>query len=250
MKTGNSALRTAYIWRLVGRTLILLICAAVFIWKPEELGILKGMSFFHRFSLLHLLWLIWVIDMLLQLFPIKHSIPLGSQKLFKLRFKPIREKINREALRKYIVTTTQAAYKVMVLWILLLAVLGWLHHKGILNDGALFLVSVVFYVCDLICVLIWCPFRLLMKTRCCTTCRIFNWDHMMMFTPMLFVKGFFSRSLLILAILVWGLWELFVMIYPERFWEKSNAALQCANCTDKLCTQYCRKLRKDGKETR
>ena len=182
--------------------------------------------------------------MILQLFPIKHAIPLGSQKLFKLRFKPIREKINREALRNYVITTTQAAYKVMVLWILLIALLGWLHHKSILSDAALFLVSVAFYVCDLICVLVWCPFRLLMKTRCCTTCRIFNWDHLMMFTPMLFVKGFFSRSLLILAVLVWGLWELFVLLYPERFWEKSNAALQCANCTDKLCTQYCRKLRK------
>ena len=34
-----------------------------------------------------------------------------------------------------------------------------------------------------------------------------------------------------------------VMIYPERFWEHSNVALQCANCTDKLCTQYCQKLR-------
>ena len=35
-----------------------------------------------------------------------------------------------------------------------------------------------------------------------------------------------------------------VLIYPERFWEKSNAALKCAECTDKLCTQYCQKLRK------
>ncbi len=244
MGTGNSALRTAYICRLIGRIVVLLACAAIYIWKPQELDILNGMSFFSQFSIFHLLWLIWVIDMTLQLFPIKHAIPLGSQKLFKLRFKPIREKINREALRNYITTTTQAAYKVMVLWVLLLAVLGWLHHRSILSDDALFLVSVTFYVCDLICVLVWCPFRLLMKTRCCTTCRIFNWDHLMMFTPMLFVKGFFSRSLLLLAILVWGLWELFVLLYPERFWEKSNAALQCTNCTDKLCTQYCRKLRK------
>lgn len=31
--------------------------------------------------------------------------------------------------------------------------------------------------------------------------------------------------------------------YPERFWDHSNAALQCSECTDKLCTQYCHKLR-------
>ena len=66
----------------------------------------------------------------------------------------------------------------------------------------------------------------------------------MMFTPMLFVKGFFSGSLLTVAVVIWLLWELCVLIYPERFWEKSNAALKCAECTDKLCIQYCQKLRK------
>ncbi len=39
------------------------------------------------------------------------------------------------------------------------------------------------------------------------------------------------------------------MMYPERFWDHSNAALQCAECTDKLCTQYCQKLR-NGEEKR
>ena len=33
------------------------------------------------------------------------------------------------------------------------------------------------------------------------------------------------------------------MMYPERFWDHSNAALKCSECTDKLCTQYCRRLR-------
>ena len=45
-----------------------------------------------------------------------------------------------------------------------------------------------------------------------------------------------------LAAVAWLVWELCVMMYPERFWEHSNAALLCSECTDKLCTQYCRKL--------
>ena len=64
-----------------------------------------------------------------------------------------------------------------------------------------------------------------------------------MFTPMLFVRGFFLMSLILMSISVWLVWELCVMMYPERFWEVSNTALRCANCTDKLCTQYCQKLR-------
>ena len=110
-------------------------------------------------------------------------------------------------------------------------------------DTALLMITMVFYVCDLICVLIWCPFRLIVKAKCCTTCRIFNWDHLMMFSPMLMVSGFFSRTLLLMAIADWLIWELCIMMYPERFWENTNAALRCTNCTDKLCTQYCQKLR-------
>jgi hypothetical protein len=118
-----------------------------------------------------------------------------------------------------------------------------LRETNVIDDRVLFLITVAFYVCDLICVLIWCPFRLMMGNRCCTTCRIFNWDHMMMFTPMLYLNGFYPRSLLIVSLAVWLLWEACILIYPERFWEQTNASLLCANCTDKLCSQYCRKLR-------
>ena len=69
----------------------------------------------------------------------------------------------------------------------------------------------------------------------------------MMFTPLIYVPGFYTRSLLIMAIIAWLVWELCVMMYPERFCEMTNAALQCSECTDKLCTQYCQKLRTSKK---
>ena len=187
------------------------------------------------------------MDMFFQIIPIKNHIPLGSQKLFANRFRPIREKINHEALRRYVVSTTKAAYKVFVLWCLLIAAIGVLYVTDVLDVKGLFMISVVFYVCDLICVLIWCPFRLIMRTRCCTTCRIFNWDHLMMFSPLIFAGGFYTASLVILSLLAWLVWELCVMMYPERFWEMTNTALQCSQCTDKLCTQYCQKLRQPKK---
>ena len=239
-----TSLRKTYILRLIARCVIFLLCVFLLIRQPEEFGILAGGGFFRRFSPLHLLWLIWVGDMIVQLVPVRRKVPLGSQKLFRQRFRPIREKINYQALRQYVVSTTKAAYRVMLLWLFLLTVIGALYYTGVLHDAALFMISVAFYVCDLICVLIWCPFRLILKNRCCTTCRIFNWDHLMMFTPMLFIRGFYSRSLLAMAFAVWLIWELCVMMYPERFWEHSNEALRCSECTDKLCTQYCQKLRR------
>ena len=239
-----SRMRKIYTARLVGRCLVLAACAAVAIIRPEEFSIIGPGMFFRRFSPLHLLWGLWMIDMIAQLFPIKDKLSIGSMKLFRQHFRPILEKVNRDALKKYIVATTQAAYRVMLIWIALIAVIGVLYYKNIFTDLTLFMISVMFYVCDLICVLVWCPFRLLMKTRCCTTCRIFNWDHLMMFSPLIFINSFFARSLCIFALAAWLVWELAIMLYPERFWEQTNGALKCANCTDKLCTQYCQKLRR------
>ena len=239
-----SPTRKKYILRLIFRCLVLLACGAAVVLRPEDFTVLEGMNFFRELSLLHLLWAIWVVDMIQQIVPIKNKLPLGSMKLFASRFRPIREKINYEALREYIVTTTKAAYKVFLLWCALLAVIGGLYFTGVLTKPWLFLISVAFYVCDLICVLIWCPFRLMMKTRCCTTCRIFNWDHLMMFSPLFFMGGFYGLSLALLAFAAWLVWEVCIMMYPERFWDKSNLALKCSECTDKLCTQYCQKLRK------
>lgn len=242
-KQPASRVRKTYFIRLFGRIIVLFSVVAIYFFKSEWLDILHGNNFFKKLSPLHILWIIWVIDMISQLIPVRKHLPLGSGKHFKENFKPIMDKINYKALREYIISTTKSAYKVFIIWSALILVLGMLYKCSLLTESHLFLISVLFYVCDLICVLIWCPFRLIMKNRCCTTCRIFNWDHLMMFTPLLFINSFYSVSLLIMAFAVWTVWELCVMMYPERFWEQTNTALKCSECTDKLCTQYCQKLR-------
>ena len=242
-KTPLSPLRKRYIARLVGRCIVLVLSVVIFFAAPSEFDVLDGFNFFKKFSIFHVLWFVWLVDMICQLIPIKNHIPLGSQKLFRQHFKPIREAINYPALKKHIQSTSKSAGNVMLLWAALIAVIGVLYFLGIIDRKILLLISIVFYVCDLICVLIWCPFRLILKNRCCTTCRIFNWDHLMMFSPLIFICGFYSWSLFGLSLIVLLVWELSIVIYPERFWEFSNDALKCSNCTDKLCTQYCRKLR-------
>ena len=61
----------------------------------------------------------------------------------------------------------------------------------------------------------------------------------MMFTPLVFVGGFFSMSLVGLALAVLIQWEVLLHRHPQRLHQGCNTALRCANCTDKLCTQYC-----------
>ena len=237
-----SSTRKRYFIRLFGRIAIFIACL-IMCSDSHNFDILNENNFFNKFHILHLLWFIWICDTFLQIIPIKNKVALGSQKLFANRFKPILEKINYESLKNYIVSTTKSAYKVFIIWTVLILIIGLLYYLNVINKIWLFMLSVFFYVCDLICVLIWCPFRLLMKNNCCTTCRIFNWDHLMMFSPLIFCGGFFAISLVVMSIMAWIVWEICIIFYPERFSEMTNDALRCINCTDKLCIQYCKKLR-------
>ena len=239
-----SKTRKIYFLRLVARIIIFIACVLIYFFEKDCFDVVYGLNFFKRFSVFHILWGIWIVDMIMQLIPVKAHISIGSQKVFRSLFKPIKEKISYKNLKKFILDTTASAYKVMIIWVLLNLVIGILYLKGIIDEGVVLLISVFFYVCDLICVLIWCPFRLIMKNKCCTTCRIFNWDHLMMFSPLITLNSFYSWSLFLFSLAIWIIWEICFFTYPERFWEDSNMALRCSECTDKLCTQYCRKLRK------
>jgi len=231
-----SVMRKNYILRFVGRVLVLLAAIAVYILHPKSFSILEGMNFFRKFSILHLLWLLWFVDMVLQMIPSRRYIALGSQKQFGKHFQPAPRTPDPEALRGFIKSSNRSAALVLAIWVLLVAVLGGLYLLGVLDRGIMVLISTLFYVCDLICVLFWCPFRVFfMKNRCCTTCRIFNWDHLMMFVHLLFIPSFFTLSLGIASVVIFLVWEVIFHRHPERFWDRSNRALRCISCTDRLC---------------
>ena len=98
------------------------------------------------------------------------------------------------------------------------------------------LISLAFSVCDMICILFFCPFQTwFMKNKCCTACRIYNWDYAMMFTPLFFVNNLFFKSLLFVALALFIRWEMVFYFHPEYFSENTNGCLNCSNCTEKLC---------------
>ena len=243
-------LRRNYMIRFVIRCIILVASLFVYLLSPSQLAVVvsrKWSDFFSSFSFAHAVWIVWLFDMVAQLIPLKKHIPIGSQKNFRIHFRPVLESISKDRIIKHIKLLTAAAYKVFALWAALIAVIGLLYKFGPIEGEHLFLFSVTFYVCDLICVLFWCPFRVfIMKNKCCTTCRIFNWDHLMMFSPFLFLRSFYAVSLVLLAIAIWAIWELTVLIFPERFSMFANRTLKCSECTDRLC----RKPRGDKAEPR
>ena len=68
-----SETRKVYIGRLIGRCVIFVICLFMYLFRRDFFTVLNGMNFFKEFSLLHLLWGVWVVDMILQIIPIKNE---------------------------------------------------------------------------------------------------------------------------------------------------------------------------------
>ncbi len=181
--------------------------------------------------ILVIIWLIFVIEMILRFFPSKYE-SMGCQKQFLRNYIPSSnskvEMVNKKQ--------SQTTFAVAAVWIILNAAIGVLYYGGIINEGILLLISLAYSVCDMICILFFCPFHTwIMKNKCCTSCRIYNWDYAMMFTPLIFVKSIYTWSILALALALLIKWEIIHRLYPERFMEATNAGLSCTNCQEKLC---------------
>lgn len=191
-------------------------------------------SFFTHFSPIHILWLILVIGMLIHIFRVR--ITMGGYKSRAVSYTKPEDPYELLEQYQYIHKMNYKAILVGILWLSFNAIFGALYlYWDFWGAEEMILLSVFYFTCDLICMMLFCPFQLMMGNRCCVNCRIFDWGHIMMYTPMLFVKSFYSWSLLFLAIVVFLRWEIILAKHPERFWRGSNATIRCENCHDKLC---------------
>ena len=124
-----------------------------------------------------------------------------------------------------------------LIWISFNAVFGALYMLGIFDEGIMVLIASAYSVCDMICILFFCPFQSwFLKNKCCSACRIYNWDYAMMFTPLFFVRKLYSWTLLATSVILLFRWEITFFRFPERFSENTNDYLKCENCTEKLCS--------------
>ena len=191
-----------------------------------------------------LIWLVYAAEMICRFFPSRLESP-GCQKQFKRNYRPTGE-------TQPILPSRKGTVTVALVWLALNAVIGVLYFTHIIDVGILLLISLFYGVCDMICILFFCPFQMwFMKNRCCTVCRIYNWDFAMMFTPLLFIPHAYTWSLLAMSLTILLRWELTLWLRPERFSEATNACLSCKNCDEKLCLhkRHILRLAKQIKET-
>ena len=176
-----------------------------------------------------IVWLVFVGEMLLRFFPSRLE-SMGCQKQFTRNYEPTGETKPENQ-------SGWTTALVVAVWLLLNGAIGLLYLLGVYDYPILVMISLCFSVCDIICILFFCPFQTwFMKNRCCTTCRIYNWDFAMMFTPLVFIPSLYTYSLLGCALALLARWEITYRLHPERFSTDTNQCLDCSNCEEKLCS--------------
>ena len=215
--------------RLVYRSLLFILLLNTYIAYRLKTGESITAELEKRPVILVIGWGIFVAEMLLRFFPSRLESP-GCQKQFKRNY-------IKSGKTEVIIQDNNSVFLVALIWIAFNGIFGALHMLGILDDGIMILLCSAYSVCDMICILFFCPFQTwFMKNKCCGVCRIYNWDYAMMFTPLFFISKTYTWSLLVLSVALLARWEITFYKYPERFSEATNGYLGCKNCSEKLCS--------------
>lgn len=223
-----------YMVGLTFRVLVFIVTFVSYLFYEDQLYNFVKSPIWKQVTLLHILWLVFMVTMLSHLFP-TDRLPMSLRKFLKETYRK-EEHFEELDLLKYVQNQNQKAWLVMLIWLIFNAIFGFLYLIQKIQNADLLMLTVFYYLCDYICILFYCPFQsIIMKNKCCVNCRIYDWGHFMMFTPMLFIKDFFSWSLFFMSVIVLIHWEVIYAKYPERFWEGSNKILKCTNCKDKTC---------------
>lgn len=257
-KLKVSVISELNIFRLVYRGALLLLAIAGYVVCR-----IFGINFFvdapYKYFALGILVVITVlllVEMLERFAPDKYSSP-GSQKQFEVNYIPSGE--TTPELMPWWRTMI-----VIISWVVLNGIFYVLYFLGIFPPGIMMIIGLFYAISDMICILFFCPFQTwMMKNRCCSVCRIYNWDFLMMSTPFLplmspyvfnvvpnspffdgtgwqMVPGYFlfvgfTSILFLVSLVLFIRWEITYKKHPERFSDKTNMSIRCVNCREKLC---------------
>lgn len=228
---GNIKITKVGIYHYV-RLIIRIIIFLVLIYHYVIHKIIDGVDIFNSTFIKEIaivvIFVMFIIEMTLRFFPSVLESP-GCQKQFKRNYV-------KTGKTNIVIEDNNGVVLVALVWIGLNCVFGLLHRFDIFDDGIMILIASFYSICDLICILFFCPFQTwFLHNKCCATCRIYNWDYAMMFTPLFFINRWYGWVLLGMAFVLMLRWELTFYHFPERFSEETNGYLGCAGCKEKLC---------------
>ena len=223
-----TAVSTFHYFRLACRSILFILLLIAYLSFRIHGGTDLMTEASRRPAVMVILFLVFTAEMILRFFPSNLESP-GCQKQFARNYQ-------KTGKTDIVVPDNNATILVLLVWICFNAIFGALYMKGVIDEGIMLLLSSAYSVCDMICILFFCPFQTwFLKNKCCVTCRIYNWDYAMMFTPLFFVAKPYTWGLLALSVALLVRWELTFYRHPERFCETTNDYLRCENCSEKLC---------------
>ena len=180
---------------------------------------------------------VFTIEMIARLLPIKLFESIGTVKHYKRYYSPRKTETPTDRKIFYKRSFREIA-PVAVFWVLLNGIFVILLKLSLIGESVMILLSLIFGVGDLVCVLFVCPFKLMMKNRCCSSCRIYNWDMLFLVTPLIFTRNAAFILPISLAFVIFLLWEVSFYLHPERFYPEGNGRLLCAECREKQCLHH------------
>ena len=186
-KRGISIVSTLHYIRLVYRSalFVLLLIGYIRYRLFNEAIVLESVEKLP--AILIVTWAVFVMEMILRFFPSRWESP-GCQKQFARNY-------IKSGKTEITISDNNSTVLIALIWIVFNGFFGALHMAGVLDDGIMILLCSAYSICDIICILFFCPFQTwFMKNKCCSTCRIYNWDYAMMFTPLFFVRKSYTWS--------------------------------------------------------
>lgn len=223
------------------QTLELLVSRKIFIFRAAVFAVAVILSLFDQalavavfyyelafgVRVYHLLWGFLMLEMILALAPGMNHF-MGRGKVYEKNY--VYLKHDPGELKNYTKKYNQRAVIVALAWAGVILLVGLLNFKPYL----VVMLVILFYFLDQLFVNVWCPLQhLIVHNRCCATCRIYSWGFPIIVSPLVYIKSFWSYSLLAVGALLLFQWEYLHHLYPERFSELANAALSCRNCTER-----------------
>lgn len=247
MSAHKHEMSQKYIYKFIFRFIVFLAALLIYLFDRRQFTLLLE-DFFGSFTLLHVIWAAVIVEMVMQAVPLR-SMPSGCMKQFRFRFRPAveglrlssvprndAERLLQQELRAYRRTQNLRAFVTLLAWFAANSFWFILYRTEHITSAECLMGALLYTVFDLICILVICPFQLFfMDTKCCSTCRIFNYGQIFLCTPLIGVGGFAAVSLCLIAVVIFLRWEYCFWRYPERFFEKTNLCLQCSGCAEQLC---------------
>lgn len=211
------------------RLFLFLIISFLVLYDPNIINKIIDYKIFWEIRVIHIIWVFLMYEVLEVMIPGLSKYTYNGKHFLK-HFNP-EKNYDMDKFNDFYKKNVLRAFRSLFFWIVVNIPFAVLFFMGIIGEPFMFWLFFAYYFADVFCINVFCIFHLFItKNKCCNECRIYNWDHLMYCTPLIFIPNFWTYSLIFVSLLSVIQWEYLYFKYPERFSPVTNKNLQCIHC--------------------